>query len=66
MARRSRPSTSTAPEQIRPDRGEMRPRMDINVALLPDPDSPTMHSVSPWPTENDTSSTACTAPSRLR
>src|SRR5579859_5616133 len=39
---------------------------DIIVTLLPDPDSPTMPSVSPWATVNDTPSTALTTPSSVR
>src|SRR5215831_19081217 len=39
---------------------------DIIVTLLPDPDSPTMPSVSPSDTVNETPSTALTTPSSVR
>ncbi len=39
---------------------------DIIVTLLPEPDSPTMPSVSPSETVNDTPSTARTTPSSVR
>ena len=38
---------------------------DIIVTLLPEPDSPTMPSVSPSDTENETPSTARTSPSSV-
>ena len=38
---------------------------DIIVTLLPEPDSPTMPSVSPSDTENETPSTARTRPSSV-
>ena len=40
-------------------------RIDIAVAVLPDPLSPTSASVSPWRSENDTSRTARTSPRRV-
>ena len=39
-----------------------RPMIDSAVIVLPQPDSPTMPSVSPSSTWNDTPSTACTMP----
>ena len=40
--------------------------MDSEVTLLPHPDSPTMHRVSPPRTAKDTPSTARTGPAGLR
>jgi len=38
---------------------------DIIVTLLPEPDSPTIPSTSPWPSVNETPSTARTTPSSV-
>jgi len=42
-----------------------RPRIASDVTLLPDPDSPTIPSVRPRSTANDTPSTALTTPSSV-
>src|SRR5262249_20099309 len=55
-AARSRPSKRMLPDSIRPVPGS-RPRMDIAVTVLPDPDSPITPTVSPRPTSKLTSST---------
>jgi len=44
----------------------MSPRMVRQVTLLPQPDSPTIASVLPFSTENETPSTAPTMPSSVR
>ena len=54
----SRPSRMTAPAVGRINCRMVRPRVD-----LPQPDSPTSPRISPWRNENDTPSTALTAPS---
>jgi hypothetical protein len=51
---------------VRPGGDAIRRRRESDVTLLPQPDSPTMASVSPRPTENDTPSTARTTPSRVK
>src|SRR4051812_50230120 len=43
----------------------MSRRTDIIVTLLPEPDSPTIPSTSPWPSVNETPSTARTTPSSV-
>ncbi len=43
----------------------MRRRIESDVTLLPQPDSPTTASVSPGYTAKDTPSTARTMPSRV-
>src|SRR5690349_2328716 len=43
----------------------MSRRTDIIVTLLPEPDSPTIPSTSPWPSVNETPSTARTIPSSV-
>src|SRR6266542_5027384 len=63
---RSRPSKITRPPTVRPGGDAIRRRIDSDVTLLPQPDSPTTASVSPRPTENDTPSTARTTPSRVK
>src|SRR5436190_17142144 len=65
-ASRSRPSNSTRPSTVRPGGDAIKRRIDSDVTLLPQPDSPTMQSVSPRPTENETPSTARTTPSRVK
>src|SRR5919197_1177914 len=59
--RRSRPSKRAEPERTRPARGS-RPRRASAVTLLPQPDSPTIPSVSPGPISNEIPLTACTVP----
>src|SRR5919202_3352756 len=59
--RRSRPSKVADPERTRPARGR-RPRSASAVTLSPQPDSPTMPSVSPGPMSNEIPFTACTVP----
>src|ERR671934_1342399 len=59
--RRSRPSKVAEPERTRPARGR-RPRSASAVTLFPQPDSPTMPSVSPGPMSNEIPFTACTVP----
>src|SRR5919109_5381555 len=59
--RRSRPSNRAEPERTRPARGS-RPSSASAVALFPQPDSPTMPSVSPAPISNEIPFTACTVP----
>src|SRR5436190_1970836 len=63
---RSRPSKITRPATVRPGGDAIRRRIDSDVTLLPQPDSPTTASVSPRSTENDTPSTARTTPSRVK
>ena len=53
----SSPSKRTDPPAIRAPGGRRRMRVRASV-VLPDPDSPTMPSVRPASSENDTSSTA--------
>src|SRR5487761_25048 len=57
----SRPSNSIDPPAILPPCGS-RPRIDIAVMVLPDPDSPTIPRVSPRATEKLTPSTGTTVP----
>src|SRR5215217_1274077 len=64
--RRSRPSKATLPRTVRPRRGGRRRMIDSAVTLLPQPDSPTIPSVSPAPTSNDTPSTARVVPSSVK
>src|SRR5919202_897584 len=59
--RRSRPSKRAVPERTRPARGR-RPSSASAVTLFPQPDSPTMPSVSPGPISNEIPFTACTVP----
>src|SRR5437867_3848760 len=63
---RSRPSKITRPPTVCPGGDAIRRRIDSDVTLLPQPDSPTTASVSPRSTENDTPSTARTTPSRVK
>src|SRR5262245_37274370 len=62
---RSRPSNSIEPDTISAGGFGSRPMIDSAVTDLPQPDSPTMPSVSPLSTEKLTPSTARTAPSRV-
>ena len=50
---------------MRPGGSATRRIRDSAVTLLPQPDSPTMASVSPRWSENDTPSTAFTRPARV-
>ena len=63
---RSRPSKTTRPATVRPGGDAIRRRIESDVTLFPQPDSPTIASVSPRSTENDTPSTARTTPSRVK
>jgi hypothetical protein len=47
-------------------RDGLRPMIDRQVTLLPEPDSPTIPSVWPFSTEKETPSTALTIPSSVR
>jgi hypothetical protein len=47
---------------MEPDVGSISRMISRAVVDLPQPDSPTMPSVSPFRTSKDTPSTACTAP----
>ena len=64
MSTSSSPSSHTSPETFATLRS-IRPMIACAVTLLPDPDSPTMASVLPRSTENETPSTAWTIPSSL-
>ena len=57
FANRSSPSNRMAPAMIRAPGGSRRSSDSASV-VLPEPDSPTMPSVSPSRSVNDTSSTA--------
>ena len=60
------PSAScTAPATMRPGGSGISRIIDSAVMLLPQPDSPTIASVSPDATEKSTSSTALTMPWRV-
>ena len=61
----SSPSKRIEPEAMRPVSLGIRRRMDSAVTDLPQPDSPTMPSVSPRASSNDTPSTARTTPSSV-
>ncbi len=65
--RRSSPSKTARPETICAGGDGRSPIIANAVTLLPQPDSPTRHSVSPGPTENETSSTTLVraAPNRI-
>src|SRR5262249_45284045 len=65
LASRSSPSKRTWPPTMRPPGSGTRRRIDRHVIDLPEPDSPTMPSVSPRPTENVAPSTAFTTPRRV-
>src|SRR2546429_145828 len=62
---RLRPLKTASPVEIVFARG-FRPMIVRQVTLLPQPDSPTIASVFPFSTENDTPSTAPTMPSSVR
>ena len=61
-ASRSVPSRRTEPPTMRPGGSATRRMSDSAVTLLPQPDSPTIASVSPRPSANETPSTALTVP----
>src|SRR5438105_4800620 len=65
IARTSRPSNLISPATIRLGSSRRRIR-ESAVTLLPDPDSPTMPSVSPAATEKLTPSTARTTPASVK
>src|SRR5437762_531798 len=54
------------PSTILPGGCGMSRMSDSAVTALPQPDSPTMPSVSPAASSKDTPSTACTTPSRVK
>jgi hypothetical protein len=56
----------TDPPTVRASRSGRRRMMERAVTLLPQPDSPTMPSVSPLPTSNDTPPTARVTPSWVK
>ena len=62
---RSRPPSFTVPETMRPGGSGIRRISDSAVMLLPQPDSPTIASVSPAATWKSTLSTALTMPCRV-
>ena len=62
---RSVPFHSASPLEI-VFRLELRPMIVRQVTLFPEPDSPTIPSVCPFSTENETPSTALTTPSSVR
>jgi hypothetical protein len=62
---RSAPRKSASPPTIRPG-SAIRRISESAVTLLPQPDSPTIPSTSPWSSENDTPSTARTVSSSIR
>src|SRR2546426_2824533 len=66
ILRTSSPSKMIAPLTIFPGGCGMRRISESAVTDLPHPDSPTMPSVSPWSSSNDTPSTARTTPSRVK
>src|SRR6476620_11404285 len=63
---RSTPSNRISPLSIRPGGFGIRRSTDSAVTLLPEPDSPTIASVSPGSRWNDTPSTAVTVPRSVR
>src|SRR5262249_53649427 len=64
--KRSCPPNSTVPPVMRPGGSRIKRRIDRFVTLLPLPLSPTMPSVRPGSTSNDTPSTAATTPPSVR
>ena len=65
LARRSSPAKRISPPTIRPPGSGTRRRIDRQVMDFPEPDSPTIPSVSPRRTENVAPSTALTTPRRV-
>ena len=63
---RSVPSSITEPPTILPGGSGTRRMIESAVTLLPQPDSPTIASVSPRPTVNETSSTALNSPELVK
>ena len=62
----STPSRLIEPPTMRPGGSGISRISDSAVTLLPQPDSPTIASVSPRASANDTPSTALTAPERVK
>src|SRR6266511_1515819 len=62
---RSLPLKRASPRTMRPGGCGINPRMDIVLTLLPEPDSPTIPSVSPGKRSYEIPSTACTTPSSV-
>src|SRR6266853_728451 len=62
---RSMPSSTAPAPSIRPGGCGTKPRSERHVTDLPDPDSPTIPSVSPRSMQKDTPSTARTTPLRV-
>ncbi|MBA7470418.1 hypothetical protein ES707_05704 [subsurface metagenome] len=65
-ASRSRPSSTTEPPTILPGGFGTRRMMERALTLLPQPDSPTIASVSPRRTLKETSSTALNSPELVK
>ena len=65
FASRSSPSNKTCPPTMRPPGSGTSRKIDRHVIDFPDPDSPTIPSVSPRPTEKLAPSTAFTTPRRV-
>ena len=63
--RRSIPSKRIAPPTMRPGGDGISRRIDSELTVLPDPDSPTSPTISPGRTANETSSTTRFAPSSV-
>ena len=63
--RRSTPASRTEPPTMRPGGSATRRMSESAVTLLPQPDSPTMASISPRFSEKETPSTAFTSPPRV-
>ena len=59
------PPKSARPVSIRPGGEGINRRSERHATDFPDPDSPTIPSVSPGVIENETSSTARTIPARV-
>src|SRR5882672_5560263 len=62
---RSRPCHNTSPATMRPGGIAISLSTVIAVTVLPQPDSPTTATVSPWSTVRSTPSTACNQPSSV-
>ena len=65
LASRSSPSKTMLPPTMRPPGSGTSRKIDRHVIDLPEPDSPTIPSVSPRPTEKLAPSTAFTTPRRV-
>ncbi len=57
---------SRPPKRIRPASGAVNPAMQRRSVVLPQPDGPSRKKISPPATDALTSSSAVTAPNRLR